>query len=416
MKDPNENRPGYKKTKVGWIPNKWECRAIGQFAKTRSGATPSRSEQKYWGGNIPWATTTAVNYGTVTETEENITELALQETSTWLVPRGTVVMAMYGQGATRGRVAIIGREMAINQACLAIIPRNGSVRGRFLYHLLTHDYGRIRNYSQGGNQENLSGDLVEGIPLALPTDAEQEKIESVFDSWDDAAIQTRDLITGKKRRRKGLMQQLLSGNRRLPGFAGDWKKTKVGSLYEEVERPVVWDDEATYSLLSVRRASGGVFLREEQQGKSILTKSMYTAKSGDFLISKMQVLHGATALVPEQFDGMHISGSYIALRPQEGAMIDPEYFALLSATPEFYHLTYLSSYGVHIEKMTFNLKWFLDSTVEIPADLDEQKAIVAVIKAADEEIAAEESRLLALQDQKRGLMQKLLTGEVRVKV
>jgi len=176
---------------------------------------------------------------------------------------------------------------------------------------------------------------------------------------------------------------------------------------------VDWDDEETYSLISVRRRSGGAFLREQLKGSQILTKNMYTAHAGDFLISKMQVLHGAMAIVPQHLDGMHISGSYIALRQKKEGSIDMDFFARLSETPEFYHLTYLSSYGVHIEKMTFQITWFMKSEITIPPSLDEQRAIAEVLETADEEIRLLEAGRDALSEQKKGLMQKLLTGEVR---
>lgn len=240
-------------------------------------------------------------------------------------------------------------------------------------------------------------------------------IAAVLSTWDEAIEHFRELIEARKRRKQGLMQQLLTGHKRLPGFRGKWRNIQLGKLFKPVRRPLEWDDEHFYSLLSVRRRSGGVFLRERLQGCKIQTKVMFEAHAGDFLISKMQVLHGATGLVPKELDGTHISGSYIALRPINDDQIDPDFFARLSSTPEFYHLSYLSSYGVHIEKMTFNLRWFLREKVSIPENIEEQQAIAAVLQTADEEVANLEAQLAALESQKRGLMQKLLTGTVRVK-
>ena len=143
---------------------------------------------------------------------------------------------------------------------------------------------------------------------------------------------------------------------------------------------------------------------------------MYTVQKGDFLISKMQIVHGASALVEKEFDGLNISGSYIALNVANNKNLDVNFFNWLSKTPYFYHLTFLASYGVHIEKMTFNLRLFLKSKIKIPENIQEQCAIVDVLKTADDEINQLEKKLKALEKQKRGLMQKLLTGEIRVNV
>ena len=104
------------------------------------------------------------------------------------------------------------------------------------------------------------------------------------------------------------------------------------------------------------------------------------------------------------------------MRVIDSKKLDINFLNWLSKTPYFYHLTYLASYGVHIEKMTFNLRLFLKSEIKIPGSLDEQHQIAEVLTIADYEIVTLETKLSALEKQKRGLMQKLLSGEVRVTV
>ena len=113
---------------------------------------------------------------------------------------------------------------------------------------------------------------------------------------------------------------------------------------------------------------------------------------------------------------MHISGSYIALVASNNNELDIRFFDWLSRTPFFYHQTYLSSYGVHIEKMTFNLRDFLKQKIRIPNSTDEQAKIVSILEAAESEIKLYQEKVEILKQQKKGLMQRLLTGQVRVKV
>ena len=115
---------GYKKSTVGIIPEGWQCAQIGKIAKVGSGGTPSRNKPGYWGGHIPWVTTGEIAFKEITMTGQKITEAGLNGSSARLFPRGTILMAMYGQGKTRGQVAKLGIEASTNQACAAIIFDN----------------------------------------------------------------------------------------------------------------------------------------------------------------------------------------------------------------------------------------------------------------------------------------------------
>ena len=269
---------------------------------------------------------------------------------------------------------------------------------------------------QGAGRYKLNKAALERMPFLIPPKAEQDIIHSAITRWDYYINLIERLLTAKQERRTWLMQQLLTGKRRLPGFAGEWRKIHIGDILKEVKRPVKWDDNHLYKLISVRRRSEGLFQREHLYGSQIKTKKMNLAKAGDFLISKMQIVHGASGLVTDEFDGMHISDSYIALRSSIPKIFDINFFNWLSKLPLMYQHALFSSYGVHIEKMTFNLTDYLARNIKIPPSIDEQQAIVKILITADREIDLLRSQLEALREQKKGLMQQLLTGKVRVKV
>ncbi|BDQ34173.1 hypothetical protein JCM14722_17150 [Pseudodesulfovibrio portus] len=246
---------------------------------------------------------------------------------------------------------------------------------------------------------------------------EQRLIVKTLATWDRAIEKTEALIEAKERRKAGLMQRLLTSKVRFGEFAGEtWKEMSIGKLLRQVKRPVVWDDDASYKLLSLRRASGGLFHRQTLRGSEILTKKMNTALEGDFLISKMQVVHGATGLTTAKFDGYHVSDSYLSYVARDPSTLDIRFFNWLCKTKEMYHKAYRSSYGVHIEKMTFNPKLWLKETIMLPPTTEEQAKIVEVLDTSVAEIEEHRTQLAALKEQKKGLMQQLLTGKVRVKV
>ena len=136
-------------------------------------------------------------------------------------------------------------------------------------------------------------------------------------------------------------------------------------------------------------------------------------KKDDFLISKMQIVHGASALVNDYFENYYVSGSYIVLNIRDKRILNPEFLNYYSKQKLFYYQTYLSSYGVHIEKMTFDFKTFLKIEMTIPS-LEEQTAIAEILATADRELQLQKDKLAQLQTQKKGLMQVLLTGKKRL--
>jgi type I restriction enzyme, S subunit len=274
----------------------------------------------------------------------------------------------------------------------------------------------IKSVQTQNAQPKLAIERIKTLPILIPPDIEQRKIAAILSTWDQAIEKQEALIAAKQQRKRALLQQLLTGKKRFKEFEGqDWKTVKIGSVLREVKRPLEWSDDETYTLLSVKRGSGGVTIRESRKGRAIQTKKMNVAFAGDFLISKMQVVHGAWALVGKEHHGLHISDSYLSLVTRNPSVLDIGYFDWLSRRKELYLKAYLSSYGVHIEKMTFNLKLFLREEINIPGSVNEQRHIVEVLNAADHELEALQKQLAAYKQQKRGLMQQLLTGKKRVR-
>ena len=148
--------------------------AIGNFADVQTGATPLRRESKYYGGSIPWVKTGEVARNFANGVEENITETAIKETNCKVFPAGAVLVAMYGQGDTRGKAAILPFEAATNQACAAIMP-SPAHNEVFLNAQLQLLYEDMRAKSLGGNQKNLSLGIIKSMKVIMPPmEAQQE--------------------------------------------------------------------------------------------------------------------------------------------------------------------------------------------------------------------------------------------------
>jgi len=389
---------------------------LGEISSIASGGTPARTIPEFWNGDIPWVKTTDINQRFIREAGENISMEGLAGSAAKVFSAGTLLMAMYGQGKTRGKVAVLSIDAAINQACAAIQVRPG-YDSNYVFHQLEFRYEHIRCLSHTGNQENLNAQIIRSIAIPSIALPEQKKIAEILGACDEAIEAQERLIAQKQQRKKGLMQQLLTGKKRFPQFAGTpWRCVKIGSLLKEVKRYVDWDDEERYQLLSLRRRSGGPFARESLLGSEIKTKTLKTVHAGDFLIAKMQVTHGAFGMVADGFDGWKVSDSYICMVPRDPEVFDVRFFNYLSQDRYIWHLAYVSSYGVAIEKMTFVLKDFLKKEISIPPTKEEASAIADCIDVANQEITLQQNKLEQIKQQKKGLMQLLLTGKVRVKL
>ncbi len=206
-----------RETDIGRTPSSWTTEELGERFTVVSGGTPARGNAAYWaGGTIPWVKTTEINYATIFETQERITPEGLANSAARLLPPGTVLMAMYGQGVTRARVGVLGIESACNQACAGLLPKDGKVDPRFLYHFLTFRYEAIRNLAHGGQQQNLNMDIVRALPLAYPENHhEQHEIVEILDAID----QKIDLHKRKKsvleELFKALLHKLMTGEIRV---------------------------------------------------------------------------------------------------------------------------------------------------------------------------------------------------------
>lgn len=204
----------FKDSPVGLIPKGWKFKSVGDICKVTSGGTPDRMNMEFWNGNIPWIKTGEINYTTIYSAEEYITELGLKNSSTKLIPAGSVLMAMYGQGITRGKVAMLEIDACLNQACLAMLP-NHELDKYFLFYFFSKEYENLRLLVQEGTQKNLNAGIVKEILLPLPPLYEQVKICERLQAIDIFIESKQSKLNIVENLKKSLMQDLLGGKVRV---------------------------------------------------------------------------------------------------------------------------------------------------------------------------------------------------------
>jgi type I restriction enzyme, S subunit len=163
------------------IPTSWKWVRLGDIFTITSGGTPKRTVPEYYNGNIPWIKTGEIKWNYINNSEEHISLEGIENSSAKLLPRNTVLVAMYGQGLTRGRAAILNIEATCNQAVCALLP-NEFVLPKYLYYFFMEGYQRFRQVAKGGNQENLSATMISEFVFPLPPLEEQHAIVKILDS------------------------------------------------------------------------------------------------------------------------------------------------------------------------------------------------------------------------------------------
>jgi type I restriction enzyme, S subunit len=186
----------------------WEQKTIGEIFKTSSGGTPERSKMEYWNGSIPWVTTSQIDFNVIGSANEFISIKGLNNSSAKLFPKNTVLVALIGQGKTRGKVALLDFEAATNQNCAAILPSEVVIFS-FTFQNLCGRYEEIRGQSNSAGQGSLSQGLIQALQFSYPTQKkEQQRIADCLTSLDDLIAAETIKLDTLKTHKKGLLQQL----------------------------------------------------------------------------------------------------------------------------------------------------------------------------------------------------------------
>ncbi|EEZ6054509.1 restriction endonuclease subunit S [Escherichia coli] len=383
------------------VPKGWRFCKLADISRVTSGGTPNRAISEYWqNGTIPWIRTTEVQNCILQpeDAKEYISELGLRKSSAKLIPENTILLAMIGQGKTRGQIALLKFEAAINQNCAAIIFGK-SQEPEFYYHYLLSQYENIRNLSNSAGQSNLSGALVKAINVLVPPYNEQKKIAQILSTWDKAISVTEKLLTNSQQQKKALMQQLLSGKKRLLDengvrFSGEWRNSTLSMFCNIAKgKALSASDLEVGDFPVIAGGKSSPYSHSDYTHENVVTVSASGAYAGYISYHNYKIWASDCSVVSAKADNL----------------IDYFYQLLLSLQDKIYSL---QSGGAqpHIYPKDLN-----SIPLWVPC-VKEQQKIAAVLSAADAEISTLEKKLACLRDEKKALMQQLLTGKRRVKV
>jgi len=191
---------------------------------------------------------------------------------------------------------------------------------------------------------------------------------------------------------------------RFKGFTDDWEQRKLGELIIDISRPIKLEDEELYELVTVKRRNGGIVSRGKFKGKEVLVKSQFQLRTGDYLISKRQVVHGANGIVPKELNGAIVSNEYLVLHGNHFLHIN--YLAHLSKMPRMYKYFFLSSYGIDIEKLVFNVPDWKRRMINLPC-VEEQRKMVNFLDSLDNLLSLQKRKLENWKELKKAYLQQM---------
>ena len=409
---------GYKRTKAGVIPEEWEACTIGEVTNIGTGGTPKTGNTNYWNGAIPWCVPTDVT-GTpgkyLFATERRISAAGLANSAASLLPAGSLLLCTR---ATIGDVRIATIPICVNQGFKPLVCKNG-IDNEFLYYVVLTLKSQMLERASGSTFQEIGKSALSTIPFPVPAPAEQRAIAEAL-SDVDCLLESLDALVAKKRAIKNAtMQQLLTGMTRLPGFSGKWTITNF-ARDSVLKARIGWQGLTTAEYLS----SGKYYLvtgtdfddGQIEWGRCCyVTRSRYLQdkhiqlKLDDVLLTKDGTI-GKVGYVAHLPGPATLNSGVFVIRPVNHKW-SPLYMFYVLTSGIFRDFLKRLAAGSTISHLY--QKDFVGFEFSAP-EMDEQVTIATVLSEMDSEITKLEQRREKARAIKKGMMQQLLTGQVRL--
>ena len=408
MKTTDNIPQGYKNSPLGIIPQEWEVKKLGDITEIN----PSKEE-------ISSQFVTFLTMSDVSEhggvIKENIMPKSSIKPGLTSFKRGDIIIAKITPCFENGKGALLNNitcEYGFGSTEFHVI-RYRQCNKFIYYHTMSYAFRKRLESQMTGSagQKRVPADSISSYKIPVPSLSEQQKIAEILSTWDKAIEKQMQLIEKLELRKKGLMQQLLTGKKRLPGFSGEWKKCSIKDFSTEVSLKNKRNE--NWEVLSCTKYDGLV-PSLQYFGRQVFSKDVTQYK-----IVPQYCFAYATNHIEEGSIGYQsiyrnalISPMYTVFKTDHDMIEDIFLYKLLKS----YRAIYL--YNVMMEgsiDRRGGLRWDNFSTIKfLFPDIEEQSAITNVLVTCDNEIILAKQKLNHFQQQKKGLMQVLLTGKKRV--
>jgi type I restriction enzyme S subunit len=388
---------------------------LGQVTKWLSGGTPDRSNNAYWAGSIPWISAATLKVFDICDSPQRLTPIAVGAGSK-LAPVGSTLLLVRGMALHHEvRAGIVRRPVSFNQDVKALVP-SPRVLPEFLTHAILSRERQIRDLvsSAGSGTGVLDTNLLKRLLLWVPETTEQARIVLFLDDMQREVVVLDRLIAKKNAIKQGMMQQLLTGKMRLPGFTEPWREVRLGDIASMGSGGTPPSGTAQHygggipwvSISDMTRA--GKYVRATDKTLSLEGLAGSAAKLYDegVVLYAMYASLGECAIAVGRVSS---SQAILGIAPAASLNRDYLYYFLVSVKSNIQEL------GQQGTQANLNAGMVRNLRLNLPP-VDEQEAIARCLTDADDEIHELGRRLAKARGIKRGMMQQLLTGRTRLPV
>lgn len=407
-----EVKPGYKMTEVGVIPEDWEVRSLGELAIVRDG---THQTPRYQASGVPFYSVEHVTSGDFFNTKFISEQEHQLLTRSFKIEKGDILMTRIG---SIGECKLIDWDVRASfYVSLALLKIRGASAEYIVQYSKSSEFkSEIELHSlQHATPKKINLGPISDIKISLPpTEAEQQAIASLLSEMD-ALISSLDQLIAKKRDLKqAAMQQLLAGQKRLPGFSGEWEVKRLGDLVTRMANGAVYirDEKNGVPITRIETISSGVIDWERiGYAKATPELAQYEMQSGDILYSHVNSLdHIGKVALYSGSESLYHGMNLILLRPNSNTNA-AFLFMLLGSDMIRQKARVLAKQAV--SQASINTAELKSMELRLPGH-DEQVAISAILSDMDAELAALEARRDKARQLKQGMMQELLTGRIRL--
>jgi type I restriction enzyme S subunit len=404
------NNTKYKNTAIGLIPSDWEVKKLGSLGNIISGLTYSPDDISDEKGLLVLRSSNIQDRQLVFD--DNVF-VNVESDKFNPVKKDDILICV-----RNGSKSLIGKNTLITDniegvAFGAFMAVFRSDYNNYLFQVFGTDlYQREIHKNLGATINSINGSDLKEFKIPIPPLPEQQKIASILSTWDMAIDNCKTIFENLKIRNKALAQKLLTGKMRVKGFKEKWKVKAISECVTFTPRPIT-KPTANYLALGLRSHGKGVFHKTDFDPASIAMETMYEVKENDLIINITFAWEQAVAIVSKKDEGGLVSHRFPTY-----TFIDknatPDFFRHYILQKRFKFLLELISPGGAGRNRVMSKTDFLKLDIKLP-NVEEQKAIANILDKATEELNQYQQKLQTLQLQKKGLMQQLLTGKVRVK-
>ncbi|EKE02606.1 MAG: Type I restriction-modification system specificity subunit S [uncultured bacterium] len=414
-----ENKAGYKKTELGWIPRDWDIKKIQDIAKINEKSLPENTNKEY---EFTYLDLSSIKQGVIDFPVEKIKFKYAPSRARRILKRKDVIMATVRPYLQGFALADFEVQDVICSTGFALITPAKSNDSTFIYQTLYSNFilNQIDKLLVGSNYPAINSSDVENLKIIYPqSSSERQKIAKTLFCWDKAIEKTEELIIAKTQLKKALMQQLLMGKIRFGEFAGQkWIKVSLKDKFERITRK---NTENNANILTIS-AQQGLISQEEFYKKRIASKdtsNYILIKNGEFAYNKSYSTGYPMGAIKrlDKYDSGVVSSLYICFASKSDDICSSFFAHYFEAGLLNQEIQNIAQEGARNHGLlNIGITEFFATLLRIPPSIEEQQKIATVLNACDEEIKLLNKQFDSLKEQKKGLMQKLLTGQIRVKV